>query len=92
MADPLESDLGAPMAEPTALSFAEAVARLESIVDQLERGDVPLEQSFELFEEGVRLARLCSAKLNDAEKKIETLSRNETGELNTSSAENLDGV
>jgi len=78
------------MAESNSVSFAEAVSRLESIVDQLERGDVPLEKSFELFEEGVRLARLCSTKLSEAEKKIEKLSRNEHGELTTSPAENLD--
>jgi len=80
------------MAEPSSINFAEAVSRLETIVEELERGEVSLERSAELFEEGVRLARLCSAKLKAAEKKIETLSRDGLGELNAAPAENLDAV
>ncbi len=69
------------MAPKKRMSFAEAVDRLESIVNQLDQGEVPLEESFILFEEGVELAKFCSAKLNEAEKKIEKLSKDGLGKL-----------
>ena len=53
--------------------FETALKELESIVDKLERGDLPLEQSLELFERGVRLSRFCHARLEDAERRIEIL-------------------
>ena len=53
--------------------FETALKELESIVDTLERGDLPLEQSLELFERGVRLSRFCHARLEDAERRIEIL-------------------
>jgi exodeoxyribonuclease VII small subunit len=54
-------------------SFEEAIRRIGQIVDQLERGDLPLETSLELFEEGVRLARLSQQRLDRAERRIEEL-------------------
>ena len=53
--------------------FETAIKELESIVDTLERGDLPLEQSLELFERGVRLSRFCHTRLEDAERRIEIL-------------------
>ena len=53
--------------------FETALKELESIVDTLERGDLPLEQSLELFERGVRLSRFCHGRLEDAERRIEVL-------------------
>ncbi|MCI3920190.1 exodeoxyribonuclease VII small subunit [Paenibacillus sp. TRM 82003] len=47
--------------------------QLETIVAKLESGDVPLEQAIELFQEGMRLSRLCSQKLESVERKIEML-------------------
>jgi exodeoxyribonuclease VII small subunit len=55
------------------VSFEEAMEQLESIVLQLENGDVALEKSIELFQEGMKLSGLCSQKLEQVEKKIETL-------------------
>lgn len=53
--------------------FESALRELESIVDTLERGEMPLEQSLEMFERGVRLSRFCHARLEDAERRIEVL-------------------
>jgi len=57
------------------LSFEASLDRLESVVDQLERGDLELEASLEAFEEGVRLSARCSEQLASAEQRIETLTR-----------------
>ncbi|HLV21465.1 MAG TPA: exodeoxyribonuclease VII small subunit [Polyangiaceae bacterium] len=57
----------------TPASFEDSVRRLGEIVEALEAGDLPLERSLELFEEGVRLARLSQARLDAAEKRVEQL-------------------
>ena len=54
-------------------SFEATLDRLHQIVEQLESGDLDLEQSLLLFEEGVRLSRVSQARLNSAEKRIEEL-------------------
>jgi len=61
--------------------FETALARLEEIVSQLEQGDLPLEQSLKLFEEGVKLARLCTVRLEEAERKVEQLLKDKAGKL-----------
>jgi exodeoxyribonuclease VII small subunit len=61
-------------------TFEEALARLESIVRELEEEDLPLERSLAVFEEGVRLSRLLHERLNEAERKVEILMKNEAGE------------
>jgi exodeoxyribonuclease VII small subunit len=53
--------------------FEDSVRRLGTIVEQLETGDLPLEESLKLFEEGVRLARASQARLDAAEKRVEEL-------------------
>ncbi len=57
------------------LNFEDALTRLEEIVHILEQGNLPLEESLKVFEEGIRLSRFCMQKLNEAEKKIEILVR-----------------
>ena len=59
--------------------FEAAIAELESIVKKLEDGELPLEQSLELYERGVKLSRYCHARLEEAERRIEVLG--ERGEL-----------
>lgn len=59
--------------ETQAKNFEASLASLENIVRELERGDLPLERSLELFEEGVRLSRECQERLNQAERRIELL-------------------
>ncbi len=78
------------MAPKKKTNFADAVERLETIVNQLDEGEVPLEESFKLFEEGVELAKFCSTKLNEAEKKIEKLSKDGLGKMATEPLESDD--
>ena len=54
-------------------NFEEAMARLEVIVSRLEKGDLPLEESLDLFEEGTALMKQCSAALDQAEQKVAKL-------------------
>ena len=53
--------------------FEECLQRLEKIVDELEKGNVPLEQAIKLFEEGVQLSNSCRQELEAAEGKVEIL-------------------
>jgi exodeoxyribonuclease VII small subunit len=62
------------------LPFEEALQKLETIVEAMESGDLPLETLLARFEEGTRLARVCQAKLADAELKIQKLEKNAAGE------------
>ena len=59
--------------DSAALSFEDALKRLGQIVEQLESGTLPLEESLLLFEEGVRLARASQARLDAAERRVEEL-------------------
>ena len=63
------------------IKFEKAMSRLENIVDELERGDLDIDKSLEIFEEGIKMSRLCSKKLNEAEAKIEKLTKGKTGDL-----------
>jgi len=65
------------------ITFEDALQRLEQIVDRLEAGNLPLEESLKVFEEGVGLARRCAKYLEDAEKRIELLTRDDNGLLRT---------
>jgi exodeoxyribonuclease VII small subunit len=63
-----------------AQTFEMQLASLERIVRELERGDLPLERSLELFEQGVKLSRECQERLNEAERRIEVLLRSGDGQ------------
>ncbi|MGH9931297.1 MAG: exodeoxyribonuclease VII small subunit [Pyrinomonadaceae bacterium] len=60
-------------------TFEASLEALEEIVHQLEGGDLPLEKSLELFEDGIRLSRQCQERLNQAERRIEVLLRDNQG-------------
>lgn len=62
------------------LPFEEALQKLESIVETMESGDLPLETLLARFEEGTRLVKTCQAKLEEAELKISKLEKNAAGE------------
>jgi exodeoxyribonuclease VII small subunit len=64
-------------------SFADSLARLETIVAELETGDLPLETSLELFEEGIGVVKRCTRKLDEAEKRVEVLLKEADGEVTT---------
>lgn len=61
------------MSEPAEPAFEAILARLQEVVGELERGDLPLERSLALFEEGVRLARQGGSRLDAAEARVEEL-------------------
>lgn len=61
------------MAKGHPQKFESALKRLEDIVAQMERGDPDLDSSLALFEEGVKLVRFCTARLDEAKKKVEIL-------------------
>jgi exodeoxyribonuclease VII small subunit len=67
----------------TDLKFEDCLARLEQIVGALEAGNLPLEESLKVFEEGITLARHCSRYLDDAERRIEMLVKDDSGGLTT---------
>jgi len=61
------------------IKFEEALKKLEKIVEGLEGGDLPLEESLLRYEEGVKLSRLCQKKLEAARKKVELLTKSKDG-------------
>jgi exodeoxyribonuclease VII small subunit len=63
----------------TEIKFEEAMKRLEDIVKSLESGDLPLEDSLSIFEEGMKLAGLCSQRLEEAEQKVTMLVKTSDG-------------
>lgn len=62
-------------------TFEETLKKLESIVEQLEKGDLALEQSLKLFEEGVGLSAVCKQELDSAEGKVQQLVKQRDGSL-----------
>ena len=66
---------------PEESSFDESLRRLEQIVEQMERGDIPLEESLKLYEEGIVLSKACAQKLQEAEVTIKRLGKDLEGNL-----------
>ncbi len=62
------------------VNLEKALADLESLVDELESGDLPLEKAMKKFEEGIKLTRSCQAALKKAEQKVEILLKSAGGE------------
>ncbi len=60
-------------------SFEESLRRLEKIVDELEQGDVPLDDALKMYEEGIALSKSCTEKLTQAELRIKKLSKDMEG-------------
>jgi exodeoxyribonuclease VII small subunit len=71
------------MTTDSPLSFEAAYARLEEILEKMNSGKVPLEDSLKIYEEADRLIHWCSKRLTEAEKKIEILIKNRDGEVQT---------
>ena len=63
--------------------FEDALAELEIIVQRLEDPDVPLDEAVGLFEDGIKLSRFCSQKLDEVEKRVDMLLHNEQGGATT---------
>ena len=68
------------MADKKELTFEHAMKELEVIVEQLEKGDVPLEEAISYYKEGMKLSKLCHEKLQNVEQQMEQILR-ENGEL-----------
>ena len=67
--------------DPQELKFEEVIADLKQVVEQLESGDLSLEDSLAAFEKGVGLVRYCNQKLSEVEKKVELLVKDKQGQL-----------
>ncbi len=78
-------------AKPKEPSFEEALKALEGIVSRLESGEANLDESIRLFEEGMRLSAICQKRLDEADRKIETLLRKPGGEV-VSEVEGQDAI
>ena len=63
------------------MTFEQAMSELERIVTQLERGDVPLEDSISLYEKGAELKKRCETKLKEAEQKVTAITLDEDGSV-----------
>ena len=73
-------------------SFEASLEALEQIVQELEQGDLPLEKSLELFEQGIRLSRECQERLNQAERRIEVLLLDNQGRVTVGNFENANAA
>jgi len=63
------------------VKFEEALKKLEKIVEDLENGDISLDEALKKYQEGIELSRLCSQRLETAKKKIDSLVKNKKGEF-----------
>ena len=64
-------------------TFETAIEQMDKIVQELETGDIPLEQAIKKFEEGVKLSQLCSKRLDETEEKMSMLIKTAEGQLST---------
>ncbi len=70
------------------IDFEKALEKLESIVATLEKGDCTLKESMEIFEEGMKLVKLCELKLNEAERLLQKLVKENDGEFRLEQLDN----
>jgi exodeoxyribonuclease VII small subunit len=63
------------------IKFEEALKKLEKIVEDLEKGDLSLDEALKKYQEGIELSRMCSQRLENAKKKIDVLVKNKKGEF-----------
>lgn len=63
------------------MTFEQAITQLEQITKQLESGEIPLDDSLKLFEQGVELTRFCSKSLEEAQQKIAILTKDNQGTI-----------
>lgn len=69
------------------IKFEEALKKLERIVSELEKGDLPLDDSLKKYEDGVKLASICTKKLELAQRKVELLTKDSAGRIRSKSFE-----
>ena len=76
----------------TEVNFEDALKKLETIVEELEDGDISLDESMKKYEEGVKLSHVCSKKLEGAQKKVEMLVKTDSGNLEARSFDKEDAL
>lgn len=72
------------------LSFEEAIEELEEITNKMEKGEIPLEKSIELYEKAKKLIKFCEDKLSNVEKRIKELKKDENGNFYLKDIEEFD--
>jgi len=72
------------------LSFEEAIEELEEITNKMEKGEIPLEKSIELYEKAKKLIKFCEDKLSNVEKRIKELKKDENGNFYLKDIEEID--
>ena len=80
-------DMATKKKDSTGPTFEEALKRLETIVDSLERGDLPLEEALHMYEEGIALSKTCAEKLNQAEVVLQRLQKDVEGRFSLTDEE-----
>jgi exodeoxyribonuclease VII small subunit len=73
--------------EESPMGFEASLSRLESIIEEMESGEMDLDKMIASFEEGQKLVKLCTAKLNEVEKKIEKIVKDGTGAVSVETLE-----
>ena len=63
------------------IKFEDALKKLEKIVEELEQGDLSLDEALKKYQDGIELSRVCSARLENAKKKIDVLAKNKKGDF-----------
>ncbi|MCX5697956.1 MAG: exodeoxyribonuclease VII small subunit [Candidatus Omnitrophica bacterium] len=63
------------------IKYEDALKKLEKIVDDLEKGDLSLDDALKKYQEGIELSRICNQRLESAKKKIDLLAKNKKGEF-----------
>jgi exodeoxyribonuclease VII small subunit len=63
------------------IKFEEALKKLEKIIDEMEKGDLSLDEALKKYQEGLELSRACSQRLENAKKKIDVLTKNKKGDF-----------
>jgi exodeoxyribonuclease VII small subunit len=63
------------------IKFEDALKKLERIIEDLEKGDLTLDEALKKYQEGVELSRVCAQRLENAKKKIDLLTKNKKGEF-----------
>ncbi len=72
--------------------FEAALKRLETIVENLEGGEMSLDEALKAYEEGVRMADVCTKRLNEAEKRVEVLLKSGSGKVKTETFEDNENI
>lgn len=74
------------------IKFEDSLKKLEKIVEDLEKGDLSLDEALKKYQEGIELSRLCAQRLDSAKKKIDILAKNKKGEFELKAFEGTSGA